>query len=212
MSVLVKKSEQINGKLVYLIKITLVLHPALAKEDLHYYKSTNSVGFPNIGDIVPPFEALTEKGLVSFPSYNQGRWSIIFAHPANFSSAWAMYSTFLSLKERWFLDRDTRLLAICNEPLGHDHFTEKVRRYIGIFLKAPVVEDLDYRVAHILGIASGRKKHPEHDRIAYVIDPVGVVRLILYNHLKPTVETAVLQLENGIVRVLSVIIDLFLVH
>ncbi len=154
--------------------------------------------FPNIGDTLPAFTTATDKGLVTFPSFIEGHWAIIFAHPANFSTAWTMYSTFLSLKERWFLDRKTRLLAVCNEPLGNDHFTEKVRRYIGIYLKAPVVEDLDYRVAHILGIASGRKKHPEHDRIAYVVDPEGIVRLILYNHLKPTVETAVLQLENAL--------------
>jgi alkyl hydroperoxide reductase subunit AhpC len=82
--------------------------------------------------------------------------------------------------------------------LGQSEFTELVRRYIGIFLKAPVVEDLDYRVAHILGIASGRKKHIEHDRIAYVVDPECVVRLILYNHLKPTVEHAILQLTTAL--------------
>jgi peroxiredoxin 2/4 len=156
------------------------------------------MGFPNIGDTLPAFTTTTTKGLVSFPSYIEGHWAIVFAHPANFFSAWNMYSTFISLKERWFLDRKTRLLAVCNEPLGNDRFTEKVRRYIEIYLKAPVVEDLDYRVANILGIASGRKLHPEHDRVAYVVDPQGVVRLILYNHLKPTVEVAVSQLENAL--------------
>ncbi|MEY3238802.1 MAG: hypothetical protein RIR11_240 [Bacteroidota bacterium] len=156
------------------------------------------MAFPNIGDKIPPFEAMTQKGMVGCPSFIEGHWSIIFAHPANFSSAWTMYSTFLSMKERWFVDRNTKLLAICNEPLGQSEFTELVRRYIGIFLKAPVVEDLDYRVAHILGIASGRKKHIEHDRIAYVVDPECVVRLILYNHLKPTVEHAILQLTTAL--------------
>lgn len=110
-----------------------------------------------------------------------------------------MYSTFLALKERWFNERNTKLLALVNEPIRQNDWSDKVRRYIGIYLKAPVIEDLDFDIANRYGMASGRRKLPGFDRLAFIIDPTGIIRLIIHNPL-PSIETAVLDLENNLDR------------
>lgn len=169
--------------------------------------SSNQPLLPQVGDLAPDFAVPTQKGLVNFPEYSAGHWCIFFAHPANFTAAWTMYSTFLALKERWFNSRNTKLLALSNEPLRLDDWSGKVRRYIGIYLGAPVVEDLDFTIAHQYGMASGRRRLPGHDRLAFIIDPEGVIRLIVDN-LQPSIEFAILNLEHELNRLQGKVVDL----
>ncbi|MDX1913852.1 MAG: redoxin domain-containing protein [Saprospiraceae bacterium] len=155
---------------------------------------------PLIGDVAPAFEVPTEKGLLQFPQYSEGCWCIFFAHPANFTSAWTMFSAFLAMKERWLNERNTKVLALANEPLRQNNqWADKARRFIGIYLKAPVIEDLDFRIAKLYGLASGRRPQPGCDRLALIIDPEGVVRMIIHRPL-PNIESALLDIERELDR------------
>ncbi|MFN4079470.1 MAG: redoxin domain-containing protein [Saprospiraceae bacterium] len=148
---------------------------------------------PQVGDPAPPFEAMSSKGLISFPAYCKDCWCVLFAHPANFTSAWYMYSTFLGLKERWFNQRNTKMLAVANEPIRQNEWSDKVRRYIGIYLHSPVIEDTDFRVSNLYGIANVRRKIPGFDRLAFIIDPDGVIRVAL-NYPLSSIEFALSEL------------------
>ena len=155
-----------------------------------------SPNLPSIGQIAPPFEANTQKGLISFPDYSQGNWCILFAHPANFTSAWVMYSTLISMKERFFTQRNTKLLAVGNENLYKNGFSDKVRRYIGIVLKAPVIDDSNYQISNLYGMASRRHREQDHGRLAFILDPEGIIRAIIENP-QPSIETAIRNIELG---------------
>ncbi|MCC7466979.1 MAG: hypothetical protein IT261_11955, partial [Saprospiraceae bacterium] len=67
-------------------------------------------------------------------------------------------------------------------------------RYIGIYLKAPVIEDLDFSIAKQFGLASGRRPQPGCDRLALIIDPQGIVRMIIHRPL-PNIENALMEIE-----------------
>lgn len=165
--------------------------------------SVKRKSLPGVGDLAPAFEVMTEKGPIRFPEYSQGCWCVFFAHPANFTAAWRMYTTLLALKESWFSERNTKLIALSNEPLRHNDWSDKVRRYIGIYLKAPVIEDLDFKLATLYGMASGRRRHqPGYDRLVYIIDPQGVIRLIMYNPLK-NIEKEIAELEMELKRMMG---------
>ena len=155
---------------------------------------------PQVGDPAPSFDVHSQKGILHFPEYSRGCWCILFVHPANFTSAWTMYSTFLALKERWFNARNTKLIALSNEQLQRQNgWSEKVRRYIGIYLGAPVIEDLDYSIANQYGITTKRRKSEENNRVAFIIDPEGIIRLILDDQ-QPSVEYAIINLEQALDR------------
>ena len=162
--------------------------------------SEHDLNLPKVGMYAPYFEAQTEKGLIQFPEYSQGCWCIIFAHPANFTSAWTMFSAFLALKERWLTERNTRILAISNESIRQNNFSDKARRYLGIYLKAPVIEDLDFTIANVYGMASTRRPRPGCDRLAYVIDPEGRIRMIITRPLLPNIESALEEIEKKLDR------------
>ncbi|MBL7826290.1 MAG: redoxin domain-containing protein [Saprospiraceae bacterium] len=155
---------------------------------------------PQVGDVAPAFEVQTTKGCVRFPDYNDGGWCIIFAHPANFTSAWTMFSAFLAMKERWLNERNTKVLAITNESLKpNNDWSDKARRFIGIYLKAPVIEDLDFQLSRMFGLASGRRPQPGLDRLALIIDPQGIIRMIIHRPL-PNIESALLDIERELDR------------
>jgi len=162
---------------------------------------------PQIGDFAPAFKVPTEKGVVCFPEYSQGCWCIFFAHPANFTSAWAMFSAFLAMKERWLNERNTKVLALTNETLRQDsQWADKARRFIGIYLKAPVIEDLNFHIAKLYGLASGRRPQAGCDRLALIIDPQGIVRHIIHRPL-PNIESALLDIERELDRLQGKIVE-----
>ena len=156
---------------------------------------------PQVGDAAPAFEVSIDNGtLIRFPEYCEGCWCIFFAHPANFTSAWTMFSAFLAMKERWLNERNTKVLALSNESLRQNNqWADKARRFIGIYLKAPVIEDLDFHIAKLYGLASARRPQPGCDRLALIIDPEGIVRLIIHRPL-PNIESALLDIERELDR------------
>jgi peroxiredoxin 2/4 len=149
---------------------------------------------PKEGDRAPEFQVETQRGLISFPEYAQGQWCILFAHPANFTSAWMMFNTFMVLKERWFDERNTKLIGVSCEPLRQDTWSDKVRRYIDIYLKAPLIEDADQQIAKLYGLSVGRRILQEQNRVAFIIDPEGIIRLIIERPIEG-VENMISKLE-----------------
>lgn len=110
-----------------------------------------------------------------------------------------MFSAFLAKKERWLNERNTKVLALSNEPIRQNDWSDKARRFIGIYLKAPVLEDLDFRIAHLYGLASGRRPQAGCERLAVVIDPQGIVRLVV-NRPLPNIESALSDIESQLDR------------
>lgn len=157
--------------------------------------SVHHPNLPQIGDPAPSFTFQTLQGEIRFPEYSRGFWCVFFAHPANFTSAWTMFSAFLAKKERWLNERNTRALALSTVPISQNDWSDKARRFIGIHLKAPVLEDLDFRVANLYGMASGRRPQSGCNRLAFIIDPEGIIRHIITRPLMPDIESALIEIE-----------------
>jgi peroxiredoxin (alkyl hydroperoxide reductase subunit C) len=157
--------------------------------------SVNYPKLPQVGDPAPSFLFQTPQGEVDFPEYCRGYWCVFFAHPANFTSAWMMFSAFLAKKERWLNERNTRAIALSTVPISQNDWSDKARRFIGIHLKAPVLEDLDFRVANLYGMASGRRPQSGCNRLALIIDPEGIIRHIITRPLMPDIESALIEIE-----------------
>ncbi len=122
---------------------------------------------------------------------------MLLAHPANFTTSWWMYSTFLALKERWFNARSTKLLTVSIEPVRQTDWSDKVRRYMGIYMKSPVIEDLNCAISDQYGLDAYERRYPDFNRLAYIIDPEGVIRMIVHNPL-PSIEAALTEVERAL--------------
>ncbi len=160
---------------------------------------TGKIKLPQVGDPAPAFEMTTPRGIISFPEYARGSWCVFFAHPANFTSAWTIFSAFLARKERALNESNTKVLAISNLNIGQNDWSDKARRFIGIYLKAPVIEDLDFSIAKMYGIASTRRPQPGCNRLALILDPDGIIRMIV-NRPLPDIENDLLHIEQHLRR------------
>ncbi len=138
---------------------------------------------PQEGAPAPPFVAHTQKGIIHFPEDYRGHWCVFLCHPANFTSGWRMYSDYLAQKERWLQERNTRLLLLSNQTVCGDLWSDIVKRYLSIYLKAPIIEDTDNCIAELYGMSPSWQISPPNHRFLYIIDPEGIVRLIVYRPL-----------------------------
>lgn len=154
---------------------------------------------PQIGDPAPSFEVETPRGTFRFPDYAHGSWCVFFAHPANFTSAWTIFSAFLARKERALNESNTKVLALSNYNIGQNDWSDKARRFIGIYLKAPVIEDLDQSIAKMYGLASTRRPQPNCNRLALILDPEGIIRMIV-NRPLPDIENDIMHIEQHLRR------------
>jgi peroxiredoxin (alkyl hydroperoxide reductase subunit C) len=62
------------------------------------YTTEQMTPMPRIGDKSPGFKAITTHGDINFPAGFQGKWVILFSHPADFTSGRRF-----NCSGRWFL-------------------------------------------------------------------------------------------------------------
>jgi len=142
---------------------------------------------PLIGEQAPAFKALTTQGEISFPDDYQGKWVILFSHPADFTPVCTTeFMTFATMAED--------LKALNCELIGlsiDSHFAhiawlrtikEKIE-YKGmkdVEVRFPVIADLSMDVAKKFGMVQPATATTQAVRAVFIMDPKGIVRAILY--------------------------------
>ncbi|WP_425539209.1 peroxiredoxin [Microaceticoccus formicicus] len=143
------------------------------------------VNFPLIGSRAPEFEAVTTQGDMKFPQDYEGKWVILFSHPADFTPVCTTeFMTFASMHDE-FRELNTELVGLSIDSI-HSHLAwlNAIRGYTwnGIEKPAidfPVIADLKMDVAKKYGMLQG-ESDTSAVRAVFFIDPKGVIRTILY--------------------------------
>ena len=72
---------------------------------------------PLIGDPAPSFRAVTTQGVINFPEDYEGKWVILFSHPADFTPVCTTeFMTFASMAEE-FKELNTELIGLSVDSL-----------------------------------------------------------------------------------------------
>lgn len=80
----------------------------------------NTMSFPIIGRPAPSFTANTTHGMIDFPKQYEGKWVILFSHPADFTPVCTTeFMTFASLQEE-FKSLNTELVGLSIDSV-HSH-------------------------------------------------------------------------------------------
>lgn len=154
---------------------------------------------PKVGEIAPSFVAQTQKGTIHFPEDFRGSWCVFFCHPANFTSGWRMYSDYLAQKERWLQERNTRLLMLSNQTVAGELWKDVVSRYLSFHFKAPIIEDTNNGIADLYGMSPSQRIAPPNHRFLYIVDPEGVIRLIVCRPL-PSMQQSLNHIASELER------------
>ena len=141
---------------------------------------------PLIGEKSPTFTAVTTQGTINFPSDYEGKWIILFSHPADFTPVCTTeFMTFASMMSE-FEALNTQLVGLSVDSLyAHIAWLRKIQELEwkgmkNIEVKFPLIEDIKMDVARKFGMIQPNQSTTQAVRAVFVIDPKGFIRTILY--------------------------------
>jgi peroxiredoxin (alkyl hydroperoxide reductase subunit C) len=134
---------------------------------------------PLIGDPAPEFEAKTTHGIVNFPKDYEGKWVILFSHPADFTPVCTTEFVAFQKKFDEFKALNTELIGLSiDQVFSHIKWVEWIKEKLDVDIQFPIIADHG-EVGALYGMV-----HPSKGsntvRAVFLIDPKGIVRTIIY--------------------------------
>lgn len=147
----------------------------------------NAVGMPRIGDPAPAFKAVTTQGNIQFPADYAGSWVILFSHPADFTPVCTSeFMTFATLEKK-FNAANCKLVGLSVDGLySHIAWLRTIKEKIeykgmkDVEVNFPLIEDITMEVAKKYGMMMPGESNTKAVRAVFVIDPLGIIRTIIY--------------------------------
>jgi peroxiredoxin (alkyl hydroperoxide reductase subunit C) len=136
---------------------------------------------PRIGDLAPDFKAMTTTGMMQFSEYIKGSWTILFSHPADFTPVCTTEMSGFAVLEDEFKKMNTKLVGLSIDSIhSHVAWVNNVKEKTGIFMKFPIIADIDMKVSKLYGMLQPGESETAAVRAVFFIDPNGKIRLIMY--------------------------------
>tara|TARA_R110002124_G_scaffold87407_1_gene224987 strand:- start:16534 stop:17199 length:666 start_codon:yes stop_codon:yes gene_type:complete len=136
---------------------------------------------PRIGDDAPDFEAITTHGKLKLSDYANGKWLILFSHPADFTPVCTTELSGFSERKNEFEALNTKLMGLSIDSI-HSHlaWVNNVKEKTGVYLDFPIIADIDMKVAKLYGMLQPNESETAAVRAVFFIDPYLKIRLIMY--------------------------------
>ncbi len=141
---------------------------------------------PLLGDKAPAFEATTTQGQIHFPEDYEGKWVILFSHPADFTPVCTTeFMTFGTLMDE-FKSLNVELIGLSVDSIySHIAWLRKIQEVEwkgmkNVKVEFPLIEDIRMEVAKKYGMIQPGQSNTQAVRAVFIIDPKGIIRTILY--------------------------------
>ncbi|MGM0384943.1 MAG: peroxiredoxin [Actinomycetota bacterium] len=142
---------------------------------------------PRIGDPAPTFTAVTTQGEIDFPAEYEGKWVILFSHPADFTPVCTSeFMTFATMQDE-FRAYNTELVGLSVDGLySHIAWLRTIKDKIrfrdmeNVEVTFPLIEDITMSVARKYGMIMPGEASTKAVRAVFFIDPKGIIRTIIY--------------------------------
>lgn len=136
-------------------------------------------GNVRIGQIAPDFEAVTTMGNIQLNDY-RGKWLVLFSHPGDFTPVCTTEFIAFSKAYPYFQNLNTDLLGLSiDSNASHLAWIYDIYCKTGIKVPFPVIADRSGEIARKYGMISNNVSSTETVRNVYIIDPNGIIKLIL---------------------------------
>ena len=136
---------------------------------------------PRIGDRAPDFNAVTTQGELRFSEWTQGKWTLMFSHPADFTPVCSTELCELAKRSKEFEARNFKLIGLSIDSI-HSHLAwiENLAKIMDTRLPYPLIADTDKKVAELYGMVHPGESSTVTVRAVFVIDPKASIRAIVY--------------------------------
>jgi peroxiredoxin (alkyl hydroperoxide reductase subunit C) len=135
---------------------------------------------PRINDPAPDFAAATTHGPRKLSDY-EGRWLVLFSHPADFTPVCT--TEFIGFAERFaeFQKRNVDILGVSIDSIfSHLAWVQNIKEKLGVTIPFPLVADLDMKVAQAYGMIHPGAGDTSTVRSVFIIDDKQLVRALVY--------------------------------
>lgn len=145
------------------------------------------VSLPRIGDPAPEFVATTTQGEINFPKDYEGKWVILFSHPADFTPVCTSeFMTFATMQDQ-FKEANCDLVGLSIDGLySHIAWLRTIKEKIeykgmkDVEVTFPLIEDITMEVAKKYGMIQPNEDSTKAVRAVFFVDPKGIVRAMIY--------------------------------
>ena len=142
---------------------------------------TETRSLPKIGDQAPDFTAQTTQGEVTLSTWQEGKWVVLFSHPADFTPVCSTELTEFGRRYKEFEQRGVKLIGISVDSI-HSHLAwhQNLGKILGVSLPYPIIADSTRAVSELYGMIHPGASATVTVRALFVIDPKRVVRALIY--------------------------------
>ncbi len=129
----------------------------------------------------PDFEANTTHGPIKLSEWAQGKWVILFSHPADFTPVCTTEFVEFAKMNDEFAKRNVQLIGNSIDSVySHIAWTRNIEQNFGVKIPFPVIADLDQKVAQLYGMVHIASAATAAVRCVFFIDPKRTLRAMIY--------------------------------
>jgi alkyl hydroperoxide reductase subunit AhpC len=133
-----------------------------------------------LGDKAPDFTQESTEGQINFSQWKGDSWAVLFSHPADFTPVCTTELGMVARLKPEFDKRNVKVIGLSVDPLeSHVRWVGDIAETQGAALNFPLLADADRKVALLYDMIHPAAEATFTVRSVFIIDPKGVVRLIL---------------------------------
>ncbi len=135
---------------------------------------------PGLNEPAPDFEVMTTAGVIRLSDY-QGRWLVLFAHPADFTPVCTSEIVELARQYKNFRAANCELVGLSvDSRFSHIAWLRAIQEKFGVEVPFAIIEDQTMEVARTYGMIHPGASDTTAVRAAFVIDDKGIMRAMIY--------------------------------
>jgi len=136
-------------------------------------------GIPLLGEKVPEMNVQTTHGRMMIPNDFSGKWFVLFSHPGDFTPVCTTEFVAFQKMKTEFDELNCALIGLSVDQVqSHMKWTEWIRDNMDAEITFPIIADTGAVAAKLGMIHPGKGTNTV--RAVFVVDPNGVMRLMLY--------------------------------
>jgi alkyl hydroperoxide reductase subunit AhpC len=133
-----------------------------------------------LGDIAPDFEQDSSEGTIRFHEWLDGKWAVLFSHPADFTPVCTTELGFTAKLKDEFDKRNVKAIALSVDSAeSHTKWIGDINSTQNTIVNFPILADEDRKVSELYDLIHPNASETLTVRSLFVIDPNKKVRLTI---------------------------------
>ncbi len=132
------------------------------------------------GETAPEFTAETTEGKINLYQYMDGKWAVLFSHPADFTPVCTTELAEVARLKPEFEKRNVKVLGLSVDPLGkHNDWSKDIEETQGYKPNFPLIADPDRKVSTLYDMIHPNAAETVTVRSVFVIGPDKKIKLTI---------------------------------